>query len=154
VLYVARHDEPTRHHGTVLHVHESAFAPRPDSLAYYHLGSLTATAFRIGYVEHLRHLWRQDRQAFLDLIDLATGGRDLTLVDHWGDEAHAPRKILAAALKQIANSQRSNRARQAQRGRQAPQTSDTAGAGRPRAPEPVRGGARDDPTLERLSEPR
>jgi hypothetical protein len=99
-------------------------------VAHYHLGSLTATAFRIGYVDHLRQLWRQDRQAVLDLIDLATGGRSLTLVDDWGDEPHAPRKILAAALKQIANSQRSNRARQSQRPRQAHQANAVSGANR------------------------
>ena len=40
----------------------------------HQVGSLNATAFRVGYVDHLRHLWRQDRQAFLDLVTLATGG--------------------------------------------------------------------------------
>jgi hypothetical protein len=107
VLYVARADRPERHRGAVVPVHRSAFAPpaglrrdRPD-------------AFRVGYLEFLRRLWRHDRVAFLALIDGATGGRDLTLVDDWGDLDHAPRRILAATLKQIASTEKANAVRRA-----------------------------------------
>ena len=57
-----------------------------------------------------------DPQAFLGLIELASGGADLTLVDDWGDVDYAPRRILATTLKQIAATQR-DIARRAQRRR-------------------------------------
>jgi hypothetical protein len=97
VLRTARADQPEQHRGTVVRVHESGFAP-PLGLRR-HPGS----AFRTAYLAHLRGLWRQDRQAFLALIDRAAGDTVLTLVDDWADEDHAPRRVLAAALKQIAS---------------------------------------------------
>ncbi len=116
MLYVARQDDPARHRGTVVLLHESAFAPPPDAVREHRLGRLSAAAFRSTYLDHLQALWRQDPEAFLRLIALASGesgtialtsGKGcLTLVDDWGDEAHAPRHILAATLKQIAATRR------------------------------------------------
>ena len=45
------------------------------------------------------------------LIAHATGGHDLTLVDTFGDVDHAPRRLLAAALKQIATQRTKRHAR-------------------------------------------
>ncbi len=129
-LYVARQLELARHHGTVFRLHESVFAPPPDAVQDHRLGRLSAAAFRSLYLDHLQTLWRQDPEAFLRLIALASGasgaiartsgkGR-LTLVDDWGDEAHAPRHILAAALKQIAATRRDGERRAQRRQRVAP----------------------------------
>jgi hypothetical protein len=60
-------------------------------------------------------LWRRDPGASLTLIELATGGSDLTLVDDFGDADYAPRRILAAALKQLAATRRDEERRQARR---------------------------------------
>lgn len=113
---MARQDDPARHRGAVVRLQESVFAPPEAAVAAHRLGTLSATAFRIVYLDHLLALWRQDPEAFLRLIALASGESGaiaftsgqgcLTLVDDWGDEAHAPRHILAAALKQIATRRR------------------------------------------------
>lgn len=110
---MARADQPERHRGVVFRLHRSRFAPPPG------LPRDRPVAFRVGYLDHLRRVWRQDRVAFLALIDGATGGRDLTLVDDWADEDHAPRRILAATLKQIASVEHTN-ARRRERERATP----------------------------------
>ena len=115
VLSVARLDDPAHHHGTVFRVDESAFAPPADMVSSHQLGSYTAGPFRFGYLEHLRALWRHDPQPFLALIAQATGGHDLTLVDPFGDVEHAPRRLLAAARRQIDSSQRAKRHARARR---------------------------------------
>ena len=48
-------------------------------------------------------------------LDLAEGASHVTLVDDWGDEPYAPRRILAAALKQLAKSRRDEAKRKAMR---------------------------------------
>ena len=101
MLYLARADEPAHHRGWVLRLERSVFAP--EALART---APDATAFRVRYIAQLRSLWRRDPGAFLRVVDQATGAHDLTLVDGWGDAPHAPRKILATALKQIARTQR------------------------------------------------
>ena len=60
----------------------------------------------MAYLRYLRALWRHDPEAFLRLIERATGGADLTVTDDFGDAPHAPRRILGAALKQLAKTQR------------------------------------------------
>ncbi len=112
-LYVARQDDSARHCGAVFCLHASVFAPPPAVVRAHRLGDLDAAAFRVVYLEHLLELWRSDAAAFLALLARTGGGNDLTLVDDWGDEAHAPRHILAAALKRIAATQRDG-ARRAQ----------------------------------------
>jgi hypothetical protein len=52
------------------------------------------------------------------VIDLASGGTDCTITDAYGDAAHAPRRILATALKQFAKTQR-DEARRRERVRRA-----------------------------------
>lgn len=116
MLYVARQLDLARHHGVVVRLHESVFAPPQDAVRDHRLGRLSAAAFQSIYLDHLQALWRQTPQAFLGLIELASGGSGvialtsgkgcLTLVDDWEDEPHAPRRILAAALKQIATTRR------------------------------------------------
>ncbi len=118
MLYVARQDDTKGHHGGVFRLHESVFAPPPAAVGAHRLGRLDATAFRIVYLEHLLDLWRRDPAAFLTLLAGASSGSDLTLVDDWGDEAHAPRHILAATLKQLAATRRDTE-RRAQRRQQA-----------------------------------
>ncbi len=107
MLYVARQDDVARHHGAVFRVQESVFAPPDELLIFVRPGAFHLPAsFRSAYLRHLRELWRRDPEAFLGLIALASGGSDLTLVDDWGDVDYAPRRILAAALKQIATRRR------------------------------------------------
>jgi hypothetical protein len=69
-------------------------------------------------VWELRQLWQRDRQTFRDVIELAAGGTDCTIIDSHGDVAHAPRRILSAALKQTAKTQR-DEARRRERVRRA-----------------------------------
>jgi hypothetical protein len=99
-LYVARQDDVARHRGTVVRLHASAFAPPPDAVRDHRLGRLRAAAFRSLYLDHLQALWRQDPEAFLRLIALASGesgaiartsGKGgLTLVDDWGTRRTPP----------------------------------------------------------------
>jgi hypothetical protein len=129
VLYLAREDEPERHRGTVLRLQDSVFAPPADALRFVGLDSpdVDVDAFRVAYVRHLRALWRDDPAAFLRLIERATGGNDLTLTDDFGDAAHAPRRILGAALKQIARARRDEARRKArQAARQPPRRAPSA----------------------------
>jgi hypothetical protein len=106
VLYLAREDEPERHRGTVVRLRVTVFAPPAEALRFVRLDApdVDVDAFRVAYLGHLRALWRNDPGAFLRLIERATGGADLTLTDDFGDAAHAPRRIVGAALKQIAKS--------------------------------------------------
>jgi hypothetical protein len=60
------------------------------------------------YTDEPRALWRLDPRAFLTLIELASGGQDVTLVDDFGDEDYAPRRILGAVLKQLARTRRAS----------------------------------------------
>jgi hypothetical protein len=108
----------------VLRVHQSVFAPSVDDLRFARPGEFNPAGFRVVYVRRLRALWRSDPEAFLTLIELATGGQDLTLTDDFGDADYAPRKILAAALKQLAKTRRDEERRRARR---------AAGAGMRRA---------------------
>ncbi len=119
-LYVARRDDVAHHCGAVFRLHESVFAPPPAAVRAHRQGDLDNAAFRIVYLEHLLDLWRSDSAVFFALFARAGGGNDLTLVDDWGDEAHAPRHILAAALKQIAAVQRDTERRALRRQRAAP----------------------------------
>jgi hypothetical protein len=118
-LYLAREDEPERHRGTVLRIHESVFAPSEGSLRFVRPGAFNVDVWRLSYTRHLRELWRSDPEgdpeAFLGLIELASGGGDVTLVDDFGDADYAPRRILGAALKQIARSRRDEALRKARR---------------------------------------
>ena len=42
-------------------------------------------AFRVAYLRYLRAWWRHDPEAFLRLVERATGGADLTVTDDVGD---------------------------------------------------------------------
>ena len=117
VLYVAREDEPDRHHGVVVRVEASAFAPSALLLRDHANGVIDGPGFARRYIWELRQLWNTDRRAFLDVIELATGGTACTITDAYGDAAHAPRRILAAALKQIAKTQRDEARRRERAGR-------------------------------------
>ena len=106
VLYLASADETGRHRGTVVVIEESPFAPPARLLEDYRNGVVDGAGFVRRYRWDLRTLWGRDRGAFLGLIAGATGGADLTLVDGWGDEPHAPRRVLAAALRRVAGAGR------------------------------------------------
>ena len=69
-------------------------------------GAVHVAGWRRAYTDELRALWRRDPDAFLTLIDLASDGQDVTLVDDFGDEDDAPRRILGAVLKQLARTRR------------------------------------------------
>jgi hypothetical protein len=121
VLYLDREDEPERHRGAVVRLQGGVFAPSAAALRFLRPGTFHVGTRRLAYTDELRALWRRDPGAFLALIELATGGNDLTLVDDFGDADDAPRRILGAALKQIAKTRRDEARRKARRtGRQAP----------------------------------
>ena len=115
MLYVAREDEPERHRGVVLRLQDSVFAPPEHVRRCVRPGAVNVDGFRVEYLRYLRALWRRDPGAFLTLVELASGGQDLTLVDDYGDADYAPRKILAAALKQLAKTRRDEERRRARR---------------------------------------
>ncbi len=115
MLYVAREDEPARHRGVVFRLQDSVFAPPEHVRRCVRPGAVNVDGFRVEYLRYLRALWRNDPEAFLGLLERATGGADLTLVDDYGDADYAPRRILAAALKQLAKSRRDEARRQARR---------------------------------------
>jgi hypothetical protein len=119
VLYLARRDDPERHRGLVVAVEESVFAPTADAVAYRRLGSLSGPAFALGYRERLRGLRAADPALFRDLVALARAG-DVTLVDGWGDDEWAPRRILAGFLKRVAWEQRQEARLRANRGDRQP----------------------------------
>jgi hypothetical protein len=110
VLYLASADETGRHRGTVVVIEESPFAPPARLLEDYRNGVVDGAGFVRRYRWDLRTLWGRDREAFLRLIAGATGGADLTLVDGWGDVPHAPRRVLAAALRRVVRARRADRA--------------------------------------------
>jgi hypothetical protein len=116
-LYRAREDEPDRHRGAAVRLQDRVFAPPAEVLRLVRPDAPDSNvgAFRVEYLRSLRALWRPAPEAFLDLIERATGGNDLTLTDDFGDAAHAPRRILAAALKQLAQSRRDEARRRARR---------------------------------------
>jgi hypothetical protein len=115
VLYLARPDERERHRGLVVVVEDSVFAPDADAVYYRRLGSLSGPAFAFGYREKLRGLREADPALFCDLVALAQRG-DVTLVDGWGDDPWAPRRVLAGVLKRVAWEQRQERRLRANRG--------------------------------------
>jgi hypothetical protein len=118
VLYVARDDEPERHLGVIVRVEASPFAPSARLLRDLAAGVIDGAGFTRRYIWELRQLWNTDRRAFLDVIELATGGTHCTIIDGYWDVAHTPRRILATALKQIAKTQR-DEARRRERVRRA-----------------------------------
>jgi hypothetical protein len=118
VLYVARDDEPERHYGVIVRVETSSFAPSTRLLEDFGSGAVDGQGFTRRSIWELRQLWHRERQTFLEVLELATGGTDCTVVNAYGDVPHAPRRVLATALKQIAATQRAEakrRARQAAR---------------------------------------
>jgi hypothetical protein len=82
VLYLDREDEPERHRGAVVRLQGGVFAPSAAALRFLRPGTFHVGTRRLAYTDELRALWRRDPGAFLALIELATGGNDLTLVDH------------------------------------------------------------------------
>jgi hypothetical protein len=127
MLHAARADDPVRHRSAVVRVEASAFAPSTLLLRDLASGAIDGAAFARRYVWELRQLWQRDRQTFLDVIELATRGTDCTITDDYGDSPHAPRRILTAALKQTAASQRAEAKRKARLAASRASTSPTPG---------------------------
>jgi hypothetical protein len=96
----------------------SPFAPSARLLRDVGTGAIDGEGFARRYLRELRGLWEHDQQPFLDLIALASGGTDCTLVDAWAEERYAPRRVLAAALKQLAATRRAEAPRPARRAAQ------------------------------------
>jgi hypothetical protein len=142
VLYLARADEPARHRGVVVRLQDTVFAPPAGALRFVRPDVFDVDGWRLAYTRHLRELWRSDWAAFLTLLELATGGGDLTLVDGFGDVDYAPRRILGAALKQIARTQRDEALRRARRGDQSRGRGTARAGGPPGPPGGPRTGAR------------
>jgi hypothetical protein len=113
VLYVARDDEPERHQGVIVRVESSRFAPSDRLVEDFSNGVVDGVGFTRRYIWELRQLWHRERQVFLEVIHLATGGTNCTVVDGYGDAPYAPRRTLATALKQIAKTQRDEARRRA-----------------------------------------
>jgi hypothetical protein len=120
VRSLARADEPERHRGTVLRLHASVFAPPGDVLRFVRPGASNVDAFRVEDLRRLRALWRNAPDAFLGLIALATRGGGLTIVDDFGEADRTPRRILAAALKQLAKTRQDEARRRGRRSAQPP----------------------------------
>lgn len=101
MLHTARADRPGEYRGTVIHVERSRFAPAEADLAALRAGVLDGYAFAAAYRNHLRRLWREDRELFHDLLDQAKLA-DVTLIDDWGDEVPSPRFVLEDVLRVLA----------------------------------------------------
>jgi hypothetical protein len=79
---------------------------------------------RLGFtrrsVWELRQLLKEDRKAFLDAIDLPSGAMDCRITGPFSEASRGPRRILATALKPIAEPQGDEPRRPSQdRGRRA-----------------------------------
>jgi hypothetical protein len=106
VLYVADGADAAGHRGLVIAVDRSRFAPSYLLLRNHaNPGLCGPDWFARRYAQELRGLWRADAGLFLDLVARARTGH-LTLVDSWGDAAHAPRRALARVLAGVARWQR------------------------------------------------
>jgi hypothetical protein len=101
----------------VFRLQDSVFVPTASALRFVRPGAFHVGTWRLVYTDELRAMWRCDPGAFLTLIELASGRNDLTLVDGWGDEDYAPRRILAAVLKQIAKTRQDEARRKARQAR-------------------------------------
>ncbi|HEV2123661.1 MAG TPA: hypothetical protein VGW38_12905 [Chloroflexota bacterium] len=106
MLYLARGGDTERYRGAIIHIEASQFAPEEANIAAYRNGRISGPQFRDAYLRQLWSLWQRDRIMFVDLIDLISTA-DITLVDRWGDEPWAPRRVLAAVLGQLAQQRKS-----------------------------------------------
>jgi hypothetical protein len=106
VLSVARDDEAECHRGAVVRVEAPPFAPSALLLRVHENGVVDSQGFTRRSNWELHQFWHRGRQTLLDVIDLAPGGTECSVVDGSGDVAHAPQRILATALKQIAKTRR------------------------------------------------
>jgi hypothetical protein len=101
VLFVARRDDPAAHRGELLDVERSPFAPPASLLDAYRSGqSGNGIAFTRSYLEYLHQLWKKEPALFHFLVSQSEAG-NITLVDSWHEQPHAPRKVLAVVLKRL-----------------------------------------------------
>ena len=111
VLYTAATREQARPDSAIVDLAAGPLAPSALLLRDYLSGAADGEAFRRRYLWELRATWRTQPEALDDVIALATGGTDCTLVDGWPPVAHAPRHLLAAVLKQVVKAKRRARSR-------------------------------------------
>ena len=103
MIFVARKDEAEAHRGRLLDVEQSAFAPPPPlqpTNAFSATRYLSSTAYARAYLEHLHRLWKSEPHLFDELVRESEEA-DVTLVDAWHEQPHAPRKVLAVVLKRL-----------------------------------------------------
>ena len=103
MLCTARTKDTALHRGTLVDVTQSTFAPSTTLRRALASGSVNDEAFAERYALELRQRWSLNPLPFREVIAQATSG-DVTLVDTWGDVRHAPRRVLARVLAQIARS--------------------------------------------------
>ena len=120
MLYTAATRDQARPDSAILDLAAGPLAPSALLLRDYLSGAADGEAFRRRYLWELRATWRTQPEALDDVIALATGGTDCTLVDGWPDVPRAPRHVLAAVLKAVARYRRRGRRLEMQRRRLRP----------------------------------
>lgn len=103
VLYTARFEDVARQRGSLVPILGSRFEPSRRLMETYEAGDIDGADFRRRYLAELHQLYTMNPELFWGVIKLATGGADATLLDDWATERHAPRHVLAAALRRIAS---------------------------------------------------
>jgi uncharacterized protein YeaO (DUF488 family) len=101
VFATALSKDTTSHRGTLLDVARSSFAPSAALRRTLAQGAVDEETFAESYALELRLQWARDPLRFREVIEQAKAG-DVTLVDTWVVGAHAPRRVLAGVLAQIA----------------------------------------------------
>jgi len=104
VLTTAQTKDTVRHHGTLLEITQSSFAPSGPLRRDLARGTVDEAAFAEHYALELRRQWTANPLPFREVIDQAKAG-DVTLVDMWQSGPHAPRRVLAGILARIARGQ-------------------------------------------------
>ena len=101
MLATARAKDTELHRGTLLDVSQSSFAPAPALVHDLAYGTIDDAQFAAQYALQLRQQWATNPLPFRQVIEQAKWG-DVTLVDTWPPDPHAPRRVLAGILARIA----------------------------------------------------
>ena len=99
MLYDAAVVDTPNHHGAILTLEGSVFAPSPTLALEWRAGSADPAACAKRYLAELRTLQERDPQPFVEWSAFARqDGPHITIVDNWGDVPTAPRRLLAGVL--------------------------------------------------------
>ena len=132
MLYTAATRDQARPDSAIVDLADGPLAPSALLVRDYLSGAADGEAFRRRYLWELRAVWRTQPEALDEVIALATGGTDCTLVDGWPDVPHAPRHVLAGVLKAVARYRRRERRLEMQRRRLRPTSFGLVGGQRQR----------------------